>query len=350
MDALEQRTVAKVGRRLLPLLMLGYFAAYLDRVNLGFAALQMNKDLGFSASVFGFGAGIFFLGYFVFEVPSNLALERFGARKWIARIMLTWGVLSGAMAFVRGETGFYVIRVLLGAAEAGFFPGIVFYLTLWFPSAYRARVMGLFVIALPVSVIVGAPVSGLIYGLDGALGLRGWQWLFLIEAIPALILAVVTFFYLTDWPSEARWLTTEERDWLIARLDAERRQREAAQSLSVVQALYNPKVLALSAVYFGVSATSTGLSYFLPQIVRGFGVSYLQTTLITAIPYVVGAVGMVAYGRRSDRHLERRSHVAVALLLAAIGIGVSTILDQPVLKIAAFCLAGFGVYGALAIF
>jgi len=350
MDAVEQRTIAKVSRRLLPVLMLGYFAAYLDRVNLSFGALQMNKELGFSASVFGFGAGIFFLGYFVFEVPSNLALERFGARKWIARIMLSWGLLSGGMAFVTGETGFYVMRVLLGAAEAGFFPGIIFYLTLWFPASYRGRVTSLFVIALPLSVVIGAPVSGLIFSLDGALGLRGWQWLFIIEAIPTLILSVVIFFYLTDLPSEAGWLSPEERDWLVARLDAERRQRESAQSFSVLQALYNPKVLGLAATYFGVSATSTGIGYFLPQIVRGFGLSYLQTTLVTAIPYLVGLIGMLWYGRRSDRRLERRSHTAVALLVAAIGIGVSTILDQPVLKILAFCVAGFGVYGALAVF
>lgn len=350
MDAVEQRTIAKVSRRLLPVLMLGYFAAYLDRVNLSFGALQMNKELGFSASVFGFGAGIFFLGYFVFEVPSNLALERFGARKWIARIMLSWGLLSGGMAFVTGETGFYVMRVLLGAAEAGFFPGIIFYLTLWFPASYRGRVTSLFVIALPLSVFIGAPVSGLIFSLDGALGLRGWQWLFIIEAIPTLILSVVIFFYLTDLPSEAGWLSPEERDWLVARLDAERRQRESAQSFSVLQALYNPKVLGLAATYFGVSATSTGIGYFLPQIVRGFGLSYLQTTLVTAIPYLVGLIGMLWYGRRSDRRLERRSHTAVALLVAAIGIGVSTIFDQPVLKILAFCVAGFGVYGALAVF
>lgn len=350
MDAVEQCTIAKVSRRLLPVLMLGYFAAYLDRVNLSFGALQMNKELGFSASVFGFGAGIFFLGYFVFEVPSNLALERFGARKWIARIMLSWGLLSGGMAFVTGETGFYVMRVLLGAAEAGFFPGIIFYLTLWFPASYRGRVTSLFVIALPLSVVIGAPVSGLIFSLDGALGLRGWQWLFIIEAIPTLILSVVIFFYLTDLPSEAGWLSPEERDWLVARLDAERRQRESAQSFSVLQALYNPKVLGLAATYFGVSATSTGIGYFLPQIVRGFGLSYLQTTLVTAIPYLVGLIGMLWYGRRSDRRLERRSHTAVALLVAAIGIGVSTIFDQPVLKILAFCVAGFGVYGALAVF
>ncbi len=349
-EAVERQTVAKVSRRLLPILILGYFAAYLDRVNVSFAALQMNGDLGFSSSVFGFGVGVFFIGYFVFEVPSNLALERFGARKWLARIMVSWGLLSAAMVLVRGETSFYIVRVLLGVAEAGFFPGIIFYLTLWFPTAYRARMTGRFVLALPLSVVIGAPLSGLLFKLDGAWGLRGWQWLFLVEALPAIVIGAVIFFYLTDRPSEAKWLTVEERAWLIARLEAERRNRDAAHVLSVRQVLHNPKVLALSAVYFGVSATSTGLGYFLPQIVKGFGTTYLQTTLVTAIPYVVGLCAMLWYSRRSDRHLERRSHTAVALLLAATGLGVSTILDQPILKMLALSLAGFGVYAALSVF
>ncbi len=350
MDALEKRTVAKVTRRLLPILVIGYFSAYLDRVNLSFAALQMNKDLGFSATVFGFGAGIFFIGYSIFELPSNLALARFGARKWIARIMLSWGLLSAGMGFVTGETGFYVVRVLLGAAEAGFFPGIIFYMTLWFPSVYRARIVGMFVIALPLSVVIGAPVSGLIYALDGVLGFRGWQWLFLVEAVPSLVMAGVVFFYLTDQPSAARWLEDDERAWLIARLDAERRRREAVHKPSVWQVLYDPKVLGLSVVYFGSSATSTGIGYFLPQIVKGFGFSNLQTTLITAIPYACGLFAMIWYGCRSDLRLERRSHVGFALLMAAVGIGVSTLLNDPVLKIFAFCVAAFGVYGALAVF
>src|SRR3954463_13168610 len=200
MESLEHRTIAKVTSRLLPFLILCYFVAYLDRVNVGFAGLTMKKDLGLSASAFGFGAGIFFVAYFLFEVPSNLFLERVGARKWIARIMFTWGLLSGAMAFVVGEKSFYVVRVLLGVAEAGFFPGIIFFLTLWFPAVYRARIVGYFMAAVPLSTVIGAPVSGLLLGLDGVMGMKGWQWLFLIEAVPALVLSVVVFFYLTDHP------------------------------------------------------------------------------------------------------------------------------------------------------
>ena len=220
MEPLEHRTIAKVSARLVPFLIVCYFVAYLDRVNVGFAALTMNKDLGLSASAFGFGAGIFFLAYFLFEVPSNLFLERVGARKWIARIMFTWGLVSGGMAFVGGETSFYVVRVLLGIAEAGFFPGIIFYLTLWFPAVYRARIIGYFMAAIPLSTVIGAPVSGLLLGLDGFMGMKGWQWLFILEAVPALILSVVVFFYLTDRPADATWLEPEERAWLVRRLDA----------------------------------------------------------------------------------------------------------------------------------
>src|SRR5215210_1399277 len=224
MDQIETRTIAKITKRLVPFLIACYFVAYLDRVNVSFAALTMNKDLGLTAYEYGFGAGVFFLSYFFFEVPSNLLLERFGARKWIARIMFTWGVLSGATAFVTGATSFYVVRALLGIAEAGFFPGIIFFLTLWFPAVYRARIIGYFMAAIPLSTVLGAPVSGLLLGMHGFFGLKGWQWLFMLEALPALILSVVVFFYLTDRPADAQWLPPEERAWLAARLDQERRQ------------------------------------------------------------------------------------------------------------------------------
>src|SRR5436190_7986832 len=213
MHALEVPTIAKVSKRLVPFLVTCYFVAYLDRVNVGFAALTMNQDLHLSASAFGFGAGIFFVAYFFFEVPSNLLLERVGARTWIARIMFTWGIVSGATAFVGGETSFFVVRVLLGIAEAGFFPGIIFYLTLWFPAVYRARIVGYFMAAIPLSTVIGAPVSGLLLGLDGGLGLKGWQWLFVLEAAPALVLSVIVFFFLTDGPADATWLEPEERAW-----------------------------------------------------------------------------------------------------------------------------------------
>jgi ACS family tartrate transporter-like MFS transporter len=359
MNAVEIRTIAKVSTRLVPFLIVSYFVAYLDRVNVGFAALTMNQDLGLSLTAFGFGAGIFFIAYFIFEVPSNLLLERFGARRWIARIMLSWGILSGMMAFIPAigratglgnEYGFYLVRVLLGVAEAGFFPGIIFYLTLWFPAEYRARIVGYFMAAIPLSTVIGAPISGALLYLHGGLGLAGWQWLFIIEAVPATILAGVVFFYLTDRPADAAWLAPDERIWLAERLALEQRQRQAVHDYSVMQALVNPRVLGLSLVYFGAVATNYGLSFFLPQIVKGFGLNTFLTTLVSATPYVVGLVGMVWWGRRSDRVAERRFHTTFPLFIAAAGIAVSTALDDPLLKMISLCLAGFGIFACLPVF
>ena len=348
--SIEDRTIARASARLVPFLILCFFVAYLDRVNVGFAALTMNRDLGLSAAAYGFGAGVFFLTYSLFEVPSNLLLERMGARRWIARIMLTWGILSGATAFIQGETSFYAVRMLLGIAEAGFFPGIIFYLTLWFPAVYRARIIGAFLAAVPLATVIGAPVSGLLLGFDGVMGLRGWQWLFLLEAVPALILSVVVFFYLTDRPADAAWLAPDERAWLVSRLRQEQQKRESVRTYNVVQALCNPKVLALSLVYFGAVANNYGLSFFLPQIVKAFGGSNAQAGLVTAIPYVAGAIGAVWWGRHSDATRERRFHLVAALLLGSIGIAVSTAIDDPVLKIAVLCAAGFGIFGSLPVF
>jgi MFS transporter, ACS family, tartrate transporter len=359
MDALEIRTIAKVTKRIVPFLIVCYFVAYLDRVNVGFAALAMNHDLGLSQTAFGLGAGIFFIAYFIFEVPSNLLLERFGARKWIARIMLSWGLLSGTMAFIPAiahvtglgnENTFYLLRVLLGAAEAGFFPGIIFYLTLWFPAQYRARIVGYFMAAIPLSTVIGAPISGVLLYLHGGLGLGGWQWLFIIEAVPAIILAGVVFFYLTDWPADAAWLAPDERNWLAGRLELERRQRQEVRDFSVRQSLVNPRVLGLSLVYFGAVATNYGLSFFLPQIVKGFGLNTFLTTLVSATPYAVGLIGMVWWGRRSDRVVERRYHAAFPLFIAAAGIAASTALDNPTLKMISLCVAGFGIFANLPVF
>ena len=359
MNTLETTTLAKVTKRLVPFLILCYFIAYLDRVNVGFAALTMNQDLGLSQTAFGFGAGIFFLAYFVFEVPSNLMLERFGARKWIARIMVSWGILSGLMAFIPNiatatgmgnENAFYLIRVLLGVAEAGFFPGIIFYLTLWFPAEYRARIVGYFMAAIPLSTVIGAPISGVLLSLHGLGGLAGWQWLFIIEAVPALILAGVVFFYLTDRPADADWLAPEERNWLADRLTLERKQRDTAHEFTVAQALTNPKVIALSLVYFGAVATNYGLGFFLPQIVKTFGLTTFMTTVVAAIPYAVGTIAMVWWGRRSDHVGERRWHVAIPLIIAAAGIAGSTMLDDPTLKMISFCVAGFGIFACLPVF
>jgi D-galactonate transporter len=359
MHAVEVRTIAKVARRLVPFLIVCYFIAYLDRVNVGFAALTMNQDLGLSQTAFGFGAGIFFIAYFIFEVPSNLLLERFGARKWIARIMLSWGIISGVMAFtptiarvtgLGNEYSFYLIRVLLGAAEAGFFPGIIFYLTLWFPTEYRARIVGYFMAAIPLSTVIGAPISGALLYLHGGLGLAGWQWLFIVEALPSIILAGVVFFYLTDRPAEAAWLAPDERKWLAERLELEQRSRKAVRDYTVLESLVNPRVLGLSLVYFGAVAANYGLGFFLPQIVKAFGLNIFLTTLVSATPYVVGTIGMVWWGRRSDRVAERRFHTAFPLFLAAAGIAVSTALDDPLLKMISFCIAGFGIFACLPVF
>ena len=356
---LEARTIARVTTRLVPFLIICYFIAYLDRVNVGFAGLTMKQDLSLTETQYGIGAGIFFLSYFIFEVPSNLFLERFGARKWIARIMFSWGLLSGLMAFIpqiSAATGFsttsvfYTIRVLLGIAEAGFFPGIIFYLTLWFPSLYRGRIIGYFMAAIPLSSVIGSPLSGQLLNLNGMVGLTGWQWLFIIEAVPALVLAVVVFFYLTDRPAEAAWLAPDQRAWLARRLDAENQARTTAKHYSTLQALGDTRVLLLAFVYFGAVASNYSLGFFLPQIVRDFGLSFGMTGVVTAIPYVAGVIGMVYWGVHSDRTGERREHTALAALVAGGGIAAATLIDDPTGKMVAFTISGFGVFGMLPVF
>jgi MFS transporter, ACS family, tartrate transporter len=351
MDEIEKRTIGKVMWRLMPFLVVCYFVAYLDRVNVGFAKLQMNSALGLSEAAYGFGAGLFFIAYFLLEVPSNLALDRFGARLWIARIMLSWGIISALFAFigpVAGLTGlsnewvFYVLRFLLGIAEAGFFPGIIFYLTLWFPSVYRARVVALFMLAIPFSSIIGAPISGALLNISGA-GLEGWQWLFILEAVPSVLMAFGVILYLTDRPALATWLKDDERGWLEARLDAEKRKKESAEHLSIAKALSDRRVLACAFVYFCLNAASYGVAFFLPTIVKGFGVSNFQTGLLSALPFVFGAVGMVLLGRNSDRTLKRREHVCFALVLAAVGVGGAGLVSSPVMVLGLLCLGQIGV-------
>src|ERR1700752_5392802 len=258
-SAIETSTIRAISWLLIPFLILAYFLAYLDRVNLGFAALTMNADLKFSPLAFAWGAGIFFIGYFIFEVPSNLALEKFGASRWIARIMVTWGIISALMAMVGGEWSFFILRFLLGVAEAGFFPGIILYLTYWYPAEYRARFMAAFAVAVPVSTVIGAPISGLLLGLDGLMGLRGWQWLFIIEGVPSVLLGIVTWFYLTDRPVKADWLTAEQKAWLKGRLDSEIAAKQAVKHLTLGEALSSPKVIMLSLVYFGFVGALYGM-------------------------------------------------------------------------------------------
>ena len=347
---IETTTMRKVTWRLVPFLMFCYFIAYLDRVNVGFAGASMSKDLNLSATAFGGAAGIFFLAYFFFEVPSNLALNAFGARRWIARIMFTWGIISGAQAFVTGELSFNIVRLLLGIAEAGFFPGIIFFITLWFPAAYRARIVGLFMFAIPISTVIGAPISGLVLGLEGVAGLHGWQWMFLLEAIPALILTFVVLYYLTDRPSDAKWLEPREREWLQGRLDHEQTEREKILHLSWFRSMMDWRVVALGFVYMGCNIPQYGLSFFLPQIVKAFGVSNVTAGLITAVPYLIGAIGMIYWGSRSDRLGERKWHAVVAFLFIIAGLGLASTVSDPTVKMLFLCVAGFGFFAVLPIF
>jgi MFS transporter, ACS family, tartrate transporter len=339
---LERQTIARVARRLLPLLMACYFVAYLDRVNVGFASLTMNKALGFSSAVYGFGAGIFFLGYFIFEVPSNVLLSKVGARRWIARILVTWGIISAATALVSGPLSFYSVRFLLGIAEAGFFPGIILYLTWWFPSYYRSRIVGVFMAAIPLSNILGSLVSGVLLDLDGWFGIAGWQWLFILEAVPAVVLGVVFWFYMTDWPSEAHWLTDEQRDWLTARLDSERSRREAIRHYSLKQALMDKRVLLLSLVYFGGTFSGYGIALFQPQIVHRLAEGFGMTGVINAIPYVFAAGAMVLWGRHSDHTGERPRHVAIAYAVGAVGLIATAMMTDPVLTMVMLVVAAMG--------
>ena len=317
---LERTTMRRVTLRLLPFLMVCYFFALLDRVNVGFAALQMNKDLGLSAAVFGLGSSLFFVGYFLLEVPSNLALEKFGARRWIARIMITWGLISACMAFVVGPYSFYGMRLLLGAAEAGFFPGVVLFLTYWFPAAYRARIIAIFMVSIPVASFVGSPVSALLLELNGVLGLKGWQWLFLMEALPTVLLGLACLRVLTDRPATAKWLTPEQRQWLSERIENDGAKKTAIGHISIWQLFRNKHFLVMAMVCAGASATGTALSIWQPQLLKSFGLTNLQTGLVNSIPYGIASVMMVLWGRHSDRTGERRWHTALALLLIAAGI------------------------------
>jgi MFS transporter, ACS family, tartrate transporter len=340
--ALERATMARVTRRLLPMLIACYFIAYLDRVNIGFAGLTMNKDLGFSSAIFGLGGGIFFLGYFLFEVPSNVILERVGARTWIARILVTWGIISGCTALAVGQYSFFSIRFLLGLAEAGFFPGIILYLTWWFPSFYRSRIVAIFMAAIPVSNILGSLVSGVILSLHGMWGLTGWQWLFIIEAAPAIVLGIVFYFYMTDRPEQAHWLEPAQRDWLITRLAAERSQREAIRHYSLWEALRDKRVLLLSLVYFGGTYSGYGLVLFQPQIVHKLAEGYGMTGVINAIPYVFAACAMILWGRHSDRTGERAGHTAIGYSVGAIGLIACGLMTDPVMTMVMLVVAAMG--------
>jgi len=338
-DDLERRTIRRAAWRLIPVLAACYFISYLDRVNLSFAALQMNKALGLTSAAYGLGAGLFFLTYCLCEIPSNLLLYRFGATRWIARIMVSLGLCAGAMAFIDGKTGFYVVRLLLGAAEAGFYPGVLFLLTLWFPAVYRARMLGIFIAAIPISGIIGAPLSGLLLSLNGHGGLQGWQWLYLVEAVPAILLAPLVVWRLQDGPEKASWMPEWERSWLIEQLGRERAEATGKRHVSGVQSLTNGRVLFLAAIYFSNVCLLNSITFFLPQILRGFGLSITQTGLVAAIPSLLALAAMIAWSRHSDRKQERYAHAALANLVGGAALLVSVLVADPALRVVALAVA-----------
>jgi ACS family tartrate transporter-like MFS transporter len=344
---LEQDTIRKITWRLIPFLMLLYFVAFLDRINVGFAALTMNKDVGLTSQMFGLGAGIFFLGYFAFEVPSTIIMHKVGARFWIGRVMITWGMVSIAMVFTRGPISFYVLRFLLGLAEAGFFPGIILYLSYWFPANHRSTVTAMFMAAAPIAGFIGSPISGALMELNGLAGLRGWQWLFLLEGFPALVLGFIAFRFLTDRPADAAWLAPEERDWLSSAIRQEQIGLKDPSSRSSWHALANWKVLALSLAYFGTSAGLYTIGFWAPLIVKGLGFSVFRVGLLVAIPNLIAVIGMILWSRNSDRTGERYWHAALACLIGAIGMALTARSGSSIfLAISGLSLTAFGVSAA----
>lgn len=350
---LGDRTLRKVRRRVMPLIVLLYFVAYLDRNNVGFAKLTMSEDIGLNAAAYGLGAGIFFLGYALLEIPSNFGMYKFGARKWLARILITWGIFATAMCLVNGESTYYIVRFLLGAAEAGFFPAILFYLTLWFPAAQRVTVLGIFILAQPVSNALGAPVSGLLLQMDGVMGLQGWQWLYIIEGIPAIALGLLTPILMTDRPRDAKWLETDERNWLTATMDAELAAKSQSGKHNFMAGLKDKRTLVYSALYFGLVCGIYGLGLWMPTIVAALGkFSTAEVGFIVFIPYAVAAVFVYFWSKRADRTGKRAWHASVSMVLAAVGLVAAGYLlpVNPILAMIGLTVSAMGIYGAIAPF
>jgi ACS family tartrate transporter-like MFS transporter len=350
-EELEVRVIRKVTWRLFPFMIILTMVNFLDRVNVGYAALTMNKDLGIDPAVFGFAAGIFFLGYILFEVPSNVLMHRIGANIWLARIMFTWGLVSMGMAFVWNGTSLYVMRFLLGVAEAGFIPGMTLYILTWVPLRHRARLTAYWILATPFAGIIGGPLSGLLLQLDGTYGLRGWQWLFIAEGLPAVLLAFVTYFYLTAKPAKARWLQDDERLWLERTLRDEGEKTEARRKFSLGAALVNWRVLVLGFLYIGMNMGLSGINNWMPTIIKSLGtLSNLQVTSITAIPWICAAVAAILWGRRSDRRNERYVNLAIPLIVGAAGFAASAYVSSPLLGIVCLSVAVMGVIAGYTVF
>ena len=333
------RIMRRVTLHLIPFLLACYFISFLDRVNVAFAALQMNKDLGFSPSIYGLGSGLFFVTYCLFEVPSNRMLTRFGASRWIARIMMTWGICAAGIAFVVGPYSFYTMRLLLGAAEAGFFPGVLYFLTLWFPVAYRSRIIGMFMAGVAISGVVGAPLSGFLLTLDGMAGLHGWQWLFLVEGVPAILLAPLCLMLLKDSPSQAGWLAEADRVWLMQTLASEHQAADAKHGSGYWGVVFYPRVLFLALIYFTNVCLINGILFFLPMIVKGFGLTNTQTGFVSAIPSLCGLVAVIWWGRRSDKLGNRPLAAGIANGVAGLALLASVLLNDPVARIVCLSIA-----------
>jgi len=347
--SVKDRATRRIRRRLLPYLFTMYVIAYLDRVNTSYAALQMTGDLHFSPEVYGFGSGIFFLGYFLLEVPGTILVEEWSARRWIARIMVTWGIVAACCGFIHTATQFYWVRFLLGLAEAGFFPGIVVYLSHWIRHQERATALATFILAQPISNLIGSPISGLLLGIHW-LGFAGWRWLFIIEGAPAIIFGVVTLFYLTDWPEQAKWLKADERTWIAAELERERLALES-QSRSIWRTLCRIEILWLCIAYFGGSCSVYGFTFWLPTIVKKLsGFSNLEVSAVAALPYLVGLIAMLVAGWSSDRTGERRKHTAFFLAIIAVGLALSLFQNGIVIPMLMFCVAAAGMYSFIPCF
>ncbi len=345
-SSVEAHAIRKISWRLLPLIVAAYCIAYIDRSNVSFAALTMNKDLGLSSYTYGLGAGIFFIGYFIFEVPSNVILEKVGARIWIARIMFVWGLVSASSALATGPDSFLVIRFLLGAAEAGFFPGMILYFTYWYPARYRGRVISTLFLAQPIANGLASAASGLILEMNGLLGLKGWQWVFIIEALPAILLAAVVLKVMTDRPSVADWLEDGEKAWIENELESERLAVETGGRLRMWQALKDPRVLKLSFIYFTSTTANYGIVFFLPQIVKGLGLTNVQTGFVSAIPYIIGVAGLLLWGWSSDRTQERRWHLITAIVVGALGLTLAGWWGSTYVGLAGITIAVIGLYGS----
>jgi ACS family tartrate transporter-like MFS transporter len=346
-DLIEKSAMRKIYIRLLPFAILSYFLAYIDRINGSFAALTMRGDLDLSATVYGFAVGTFYWGYFLFEVPSNVIMEKVGARIWIARIMISWGLLAGATAAVVGPTSFSLVRFLLGSAEAGFFPGIVLYFTYWFPTYHHARIVSGFLIGLPIAVAGGAPISTALLSLDGMFGLRGWQIMYIAEGIPTVLIGILTLFVLTDQPAQASFLTAEEKSWLSAKLASERSAKESVRKFSMLQGMFDAKVLLLALNYFGIVVASLGVLFFVPQIIKSIGVTSNMTVgWLTMIPYISGGLGLVTWGFVSDRMNERRWNLLAACVVSTIGLIIAGLTMGTWWAMVGLSIATFGFYGS----